>query len=37
MVNEALGKKKTPMKGMDDLLYVEGAGEKGQTILVKGQ
>ena len=37
MVNEALGVQKTPMEGMDDILYVEGVGDKGLTVLVEGK
>ena len=37
MVKEAMGRQRKPMKGMDEILEVPGAGERGINILVEGK
>ena len=37
MVDQPMGREKTPMKDMDDILKVPGAGEKCRKILVVGE
>ena len=36
MVKEAMGTEKKTMKGMNEILVVPGAGQKGLNILVEG-
>ena len=37
MVKEVMGRQRKSMKGMDEILEVPGAGEKGLNVLVEGE
>ena len=37
MIKEVMGKERKTMKGMHEILEVQGAGEKGLNILVEGE
>ena len=37
IVKEAMGRQRKSMKGMDEILEVPGAGEKGLNVLVEGE
>ena len=36
-VKETMGREKKPMKGMDEIIQVPGAGTKGLNVLVEGE